>query len=239
MTKPITLQHIQKDLASHADPEKATFHSRFFKTGKGEYGEGDTFLGITVPVQRKIATQYKTLSLTETEQLLHSPYHEHRLTALLILVLKYEKGLPEEREQVYTLYITNLRHINNWDLVDASAHKIVGPYLIKHPKKQNILFVLAKSDNLWERRVAIIATWAYIKQKQFDMTLKVSEILLHDTHDLIHKAVGWMLREVGKIDQTVEEQFLDKHAKTMPRTMLRYAIERLEKEKREHYMKNV
>lgn len=232
-----TLKSIQTELQKKADPEKAAFHAGFFKTGKGQYAEGDIFLGISVPVQRQVANRYKALSLSDIEKLLHSAYHEYRLTALLILVRRFEKGTAEERETVYNLYMSNLQYINNWDLVDASAHKIVGSYILLHPEKQTMLCFLAKSDSLWERRIAIISTFAYIKKGKLDLPLKISEILLHDEHDLIHKAVGWMLREVGKVDSEVEQRFLDTYARTMPRTMLRYAIERLNPEVREQYMR--
>lgn len=227
---------ITKELHAHADPKKAVNYSRFFKTGKGEYGEGDIFLGIVVPVQRKISRQYKNLSLKETEKLLQSTYHEYRLTALFILVLTYEKASAEKQTEIYELYMSNLAYINNWDLIDLSAPKIVGYYLMTHPEKQNILSVLAQSENLWERRIAIMATFPFIKRKQFDLTFAIAEMLIHDTHDLIHKAVGWMLREIGKIDQQAEEVFLKKYYKTMPRTMLRYAIEKFDEKKRAYYM---
>lgn len=227
---------VESDLQSLANPEKAQFLKRFFKTGKGQYGEGDVFLGITVPLQREVAKKYHTLPLEEIETLIHSHVHEHRLTGLMILAWDFEKKALSEQKRIYDFYLTNAARVNNWDLVDSSAH-IVGNYLIEHPIEKHILLPLARSKNLWERRISIIATQVLIKQKDFDMTFTVAEILLHDTHDLIHKAVGWMLREVGKRDQDTEETFLKKHYKTMPRTMLRYAIERFPEDKRKFYMR--
>lgn len=227
---------VQEDLQKLASPEKALFVARYFKTGKGEYGEGDVFLGITVPAQRVIAKKYKDLSLLEIEKLLHSPIHEHRLTALMILYGRFPKATESEQKEIYNFYLRNTKWINNWDLIDTSAREIVGGWLVTQPKETKILFTLAKSKSLWERRIAIIAAWAFSRKKDFTYTFAVAEILLHDTHDLIHKAVGWMLREVGKMDQKAEEEFLQKHYKTMPRTMLRYAIERFSPSKRRYYM---
>lgn len=229
---PAMLIKLMDDLNAYANPKKAKDCAWFFKTGKGEYGEGDVFLGITVPLQRKLAKKYKDLSLKHTEQLLSSKIHEHRLTALFILIDKYRKG---DKEEIVNLYLKNAKRVNNWDLVDSSAHHILGDYLLDKPR--NILYKLAKSKNLWEKRIAIISTAAFINKNDFKDTLRISEILLNDDHDLIHKAVGWMLREVGKKDQSVEEKFLKKYHKTMPRTMLRYAIEKFSPAKRKFYMK--
>lgn len=220
---------IQNDLQKAANPEKAKFLARYFKTGKGEYGEGDVFLGLTVPQIRTIAKKYKNISLKETERLLHSKFHEYRLTALIILTYK------KLTKEIVDLYLTNTKYINNWDLVDLSSHKILGTYLLDKPR--NILYELAKSKNLWERRIAVLATFTFIRKKDFGDSFKIAAILLRDTHDLLHKAVGWMLREIGKIDQKAEENFLKKHCKTMPRTMLRYAIERFPSEKRQEYLR--
>lgn len=230
------LKSLKKELKKAANPIKAKILQRFFKTGKGEYGEGDIFLGITVPMLRLIASKYKDLTLKEVEELLKSKIHEERLVALLLLVYKYQKGSKNEREEIYNFYLKNTKYINNWDLVDLSAHLIVGEYVFrsviaseaKQSQKKGIdtLEKLARSKNLWERRIAIVATYYFIRNRKFDPTFKVSKILLHDKHDLIHKAVGWMLREVGKKDQKKEEIFLKQHYKTMPRTSLRYAIER-------------
>ncbi len=229
------LNQLKKDLKKLANPEKAGILQRFFKTGKGEYGEGDVFLGITVPDQRKIANKYSELPLKETQKLLSGKIHEHRLTALLILVIKYKKADDTDKKKISHLYIKNFKHINNWDLVDLSSEKILGDYLLE--KDKSLLYKLAKSKNLWERRIAVITTFAFIRNNRFNDTLKISGLLLNDRHDLIHKAVGWMLREIGKRDQEVEEKFLKKHYRKMPRTMLRYAIEKFDEKKRQFYLK--
>jgi len=215
--------------------EKAQVLQRFFKTGKGEYGEGDIFLGITVPVMRKLAGEYQALSSTETLQLLHSTIHEARLVALLILVCAFERGDDTQRKQVFDLYLANTAHVNNWDLVDLSAHRIVGPYL--EGRDKSTLYALAQSRLLWDRRISVLATFYYIKRGEFGETLRVAELLLGDPEDLIHKAVGWMLREVGKRDRGVEEEFLRSHYTIMPRTMLRYAIEKFPEELRRRYLR--
>ena len=225
------LKQLKEDLKELSTNQRAKASAWFFKTGKGQYGEGDVFLGVTVPNQRKIAKKYKTLPLRDIQELLNSEIHEYRLTALFILFHQF----PKDKETIYHFYLKNTKRVNNWDLVDSSAHKIVGAYLFD--KDRSILYQLAKSKNLWEKRIAIISTAYFISKNQFIDTLKISQILLKDQHDLIHKAVGWMLREVGKRNQEVEEGFLNKHHKTMPRTMLRYAIEKFSKEKRTHYMK--
>ncbi len=229
------LNQLKKDLKKLANPEKASILQRFFKTGKGEYGEGDVFLGITVPEQRKIAKKYSELPLKETRKLLSGKIHEHRLTALLILVIKYKKADDTDKKKISHFYIKNFKHINNWDLVDLSSEKILGDYLLE--KDKSLLYRLAKSKNLWERRIAVITTFAFIRNNRFNDTLKISGLLLNDRHDLIHKAVGWMLREIGKRDQEVEEKFLKKHYRKMPRTMLRYAIEKFDEKKRQFYLK--
>ncbi|MDP4012351.1 MAG: DNA alkylation repair protein [Candidatus Nanoarchaeia archaeon] len=227
----MTLVNLKKDLQGLSNPDKIKILSNFFKTGPGQYGENDKFLGITVPNQRKIAQKYANLNLKEIKTLLNSQIHEHRLTSLLILVHQYQNS----PDTIYKFYINNSKNINNWDLVDLTAPKIVGNYLLN--KDKSVLYKLAKSKNLWERRIAIVATYEFIKNNKFNDTLKISEILLKDKHDLIHKAVGWMLREVGKKDQKTLENFLKKYHKTMPRTMLRYAIEKFEEKKKEVYMK--
>jgi 3-methyladenine DNA glycosylase AlkD len=230
-----TLTQFQKELQQLADPNQQEILQRFFKTGKGEYGEGDKFLGIKVPVQRKLAKKYQTLSLTDIQTLLNSDIHEYRLTALILLINHYTKANNTKKQKIFDFYLHNTKHINNWDLVDITAPKIVGDYLLDKPR--DILYQLARSTNLWEKRIAIIATMTFIKQDDFNDTLKLTEILLNDEHDLIHKAVGWMLREVGKREQSVEEHFLNKHYKQMPRTMLRYAIERFDDKRRKYYLK--
>jgi 3-methyladenine DNA glycosylase AlkD len=222
---------IEKELQGKKDPIRAKILSRFFKTGKGQYGEGDVFLGIVVPIQRTIAKKYKDISLKEVQKLLNSKMHEYRLTGLLVLVEKYK----EDKEMVYNKYIKNFRNINNWDLVDLTAPKIMGDFL--KDKKKDILYSLAVSDDLWERRISIIATFAFIKDNDFKDALKISKILLNDKHDLIHKAVGWMLREIGKRDKEVEKEFLNKYYRFMPRTMLRYSIEKFNRGEKEFYMK--
>lgn len=226
---------IEKNLQRLANPEQAKILQRFFKTGKGQYGEGDIFLGIKVPEQRKVAKKYLDLSLKEIQEMLSSKIHEHRLTSLFILIEKYKKSNDNEKKKIFDFYLKKTKNINNWDLVDLSAPNIAGDYL--SDKSRGILYKLAKSKNLWERRIAIVSTYAFIRNNQFEDTLKISEILLNDKHDLIHKAVGWMLREVGKRNQAIEEEFLKKHYQTMPRTMLRYSIERFSEGKRKFYMK--
>ncbi len=228
------LSELKKEMQAMRNPEKAKLLSGFFKTGKGEYGEGDVFLGIMVPKQRIIAKKYKSLSIDEVQELLLSEVHEHRLVALLILIFKYNSSDEDGKEDIFNFYLKNAKRINNWDLVDLSSHRIVGNYLLG--KKRNILYKLAKSSNLWERRISIISTFSFIHKNQFEDTLKISEILVNDSHDLIQKAVGWALREVGKKDQNIEELFLKRYCKTMPRTMLRYAIERFSEDKRKCYL---
>lgn len=231
------LNNLISDMEKLRNPKKAKILARFFKTGKGEYGEGDVFLGIQVPDTRKVAKNYLELDDQEIRELLDSKIHEHRLAALLLLVEKYKKSDEKRKKKIVDFYLTNTDRINNWDLVDLSADKILGDYLFdKDDREKSILYTLARSKNLWERRIAIISTFAFIKQEKFEETFKVAEILLQDKHDLIHKAVGWMLREIGKRNQEEEEKFLRKHYKRMPRTMLRYAIERFDDKKRKFYL---
>lgn len=234
-----SLKDLIKELNLLANPEKAKNLSRFFKTGKGEYGEGDQFIGITVPFLHKIANKYTDLSLSDIEKLIQSPIHEYRLTSLMILVNQFKKvDNPLQAKRIFDFYLSHTDRINNWDLVDLSAGYIVGGYLIDKPI--SILIKLAKSKNIWERRIAIIATFKFIYEKRYKETFTIAKLLLNDTHDLIHKAVGWMLREVGKrCGEKIEEEFLIKHYKKMPRTMLRYAIERFSKEKRQTYLKGL
>ena len=212
--------------------EKAKIYQRFFKTGKGEYGEGDVFYGITVPELRKISKKYKSLELNDVEKLLKNEVHEIRMIGLFILSLRFKSN----EKEIYDCYMNNLVRINNWDLVDVSAPNIPGVYLLDKDKK--ILYSLAKSKNLWERRIAMLSCFAFIRRNQYEDALKISEILLNDGHDLMHKAVGWMLREVGKRNLNVEEDFLKKHYKNMPRIMLRYAIEKFDENKRQRYLKS-
>jgi 3-methyladenine DNA glycosylase AlkD len=230
-----SLDQLKADLRTAADPEKAAFFPRFFKSGPGQYAEGDQFMGITVPKQRVIAKHYAArLPLPDVETLLHSPLHEERLTALLILVLKYQRAAPDEQTAIYDLYLASTAYVNNWDLVDSSAAYIVGPYL--QDRDKSILERLAASSMLWERRIAVLSTFHYIRQGQFDWPLRIIQILRNDHHDLIHKAVGWMLREIGKKDQEVLIDFLANTYHTLPRTTLRYAIERFEPDLRARYL---
>ncbi|MFN7160643.1 MAG: DNA alkylation repair protein [Candidatus Gracilibacteria bacterium] len=235
------ISDIKKDLSFMMNPEKAAFFPYFFKTGKGEYGEGDQFLGVTVPQQRIIAKKYVNLAnLKDIAALLESPIHEHRLTALLILVYKNEKASPEEKKAIFDFYLAHTKGINNWDLVDASARSIVGDYLLSAEKKDKtpkLLIDLSHSKDLWERRIAIVATYAYIKKGIISPTFEITELLMKDAHDLIHKACGWMLRETGKKDIEALIEFVEKHKAVMPRTMLRYAIERMDKETKVELMK--
>lgn len=232
-------EQLKSDLRSVANPERAAFYPRFFKAGPGEYAEEDQFLGVTVPEQRKLAKKYyKRLTIAETLRLLQSPWHEERLTALFILVLKYQKGEPQTRTNIFDLYMDNTAYVNNWDLVDSSADRIVGDWLQDSPYRMKVLEKLARSESLWERRIAMMAAFDYIKKGRADEALVIADILLHDSHDLLQKAVGWMLREVGKrVDQALLLAFLDQHAHDMPRTTLRYAIEHLSAPTRQHYMK--
>lgn len=215
--------------------ERAKVSRRFFKTGPGEYGEGDCFLGITVPELRQLAASYQAITLREVTQLLRSTIHEERLLALLILCRTYAGGDESAKKTIYELYLRNSQFVNNWDLVDASAEHIVGAFLVGKSKRP--LYALARSSDLWERRIAIMATFHFIKRGAFAETIKIARILLSDEEDLIHKAVGWMLREVGKRRLETAERFLRKHCTTMPRTMLRYAIERFPEPKRQRYLK--
>ena len=223
------LSSILNEMNALGNPEKAKAYAKFFKTGKGEYGEGDVFLGISVPQQRKIAKKYKDIPLSELQKLLKSNIHEHRFTALIILTLMYSA----DNKNIFAFYVKNKMYINSWDLVDVTAPKIIGEYLFG--KDKSLLYRLA-NGSLWERRLAIISTFAFIRRNDFTDALKISEILLDDEHDLIHKAVGWTLREIGKKDMKAEETFLQKHFKKMPRTMLRYSIEKFPAKKRTYYM---
>lgn len=225
---------VQRTLKSHSDPEIAKHSQRFFKTGAGEYGEGDRFLGIRVPVIRTVAKRFRNLPIDEAEKLLKSPFHEERLCALFILVYRFKSSKKEVQTEIFDLYLRNTLWINNWDLVDSSAEHIVGAYLRNRNRK--VLFTLARSPSLWDRRIAVMSTFHFIKAGQFEDTLKLAEMLLKDKEDLIHKAVGWMLREIGKRDRQMEESFLDRFVNDMPRTMLRYAIEKFPEAKRKHYL---
>jgi len=231
------LSDLKKDIHRLANPAKAKILSRFFKTGPGEYGEGDIFLGLMVPQSRTISRKYKDLPLSDIQLLLNSKIHEERTIALAILVNRFAKSGVQDRKNIYGFYLANTKNINNWDLVDISAPNIVGEYLLDKPL--NILFKLAKSKSLWERRIAILSTFAFIYKGDPKPTLKIAEMLLHDKEDLIHKAVGWLLREVGKrCSQKVLTNFLDSHLGLLPRTTLRYAIERFPPKLRLKYLKS-
>ncbi|MFO7446501.1 MAG: DNA alkylation repair protein [Ignavibacteriaceae bacterium] len=227
-------KNLKRRVKEESNPERAKFLQRFFKTGKGEYAEGDIFAGITVPIQRGIAKENLDLSFKELGELIKSPVHEERLISLLILVLRFPKAEPKEQEKIFKFYIKNIKTINNWDLVDLTAPNIAGWFLFD--KDRTLLYELAISKNIWARRIAVIATFYFIKRNQYSDALSISKILLNDKHDLIHKATGWMLREIGKRNITAEEDFLKKYYKQMPRTMLRYAIEKFPEPKRKKYL---
>ena len=227
-------KEISKRLQKLGNKEDARFLQRFFKTSAGQYGEGDIFLGIRVPALRNLAEEYNALPLEEVLSLLQSSYHEARLFALILFVNAFAQGDETIQKKIYDLYMANTRHINNWDLVDISAPNIVGAFLMERSKKP--LYQLAKSKSLWERRIAVLATFSFIRSNKFADTLKIAGILLRDKEDLIHKAAGWMLREIGKRDIECAESFLQKQCPVMPRTMLRYAIERFPPAKRRKYL---
>lgn len=229
-----TLAGIRAELQQLADPVRATHSLRFFKTGPGQYGEGDRFLGLTVPQMRKLVRKYRALHDDDALKLLASTWHEERLVALLLLVDGYKRGDEERRRRIHRAYLANAQWINNWDLVDASAEHVVGPHLDSN--EIALLERLARSKNIWERRIAIVSTFHFIKRHEFRRTLRIASMLLGDSHDLIHKAVGWMLREVGKRDRKTLDSFLKKHYRKMPRTMLRYAIERHPERIRKQYL---
>jgi len=236
------LKEITKDLKRLADPEKVPLYKSYFKTGKGDYGEGDEFYGIRVPEIRKVGAKYAMISLDEIEQLLASKMHEERFLALVILRKQYSKAKSlSEKKTIYDFYLKHTAGINNWDLVDSSALYIVGFYLLETENVENstpaVLLKLAKSEDLWSRRIAILSTFAFIRKQKFYPSITLSTMLLNDKHDLMHKAVGWMLREVANRDRSVTEAFLNEHAATMPRTMLRYAIEKFPESLRKQYMK--
>ena len=234
MERGPTLGALRRDLRAEADSDDAVHLQRFFKTGPGQYGEGDRFLGVRVPVLRRLAREYRALPADDALALLQSRWHEERLLGLLLLVAIYHRGQDADKQAVYDAYLAHTRHINNWDLVDASAEHIVGPHVIPH--RLDVLERLARSPDLWERRIAMIATFHGIRQGQFAPALRIATLLLGDRHDLIHKAVGWMLREIGKRDRAVEQAFLREHLGAMPRTALRYAIEHFPERERRRYL---
>ena len=224
------------DLKKISNPVRAKNLAWFFKTGKGQYGAGDVFWGLRVPSIRQVAKKYLTLSLAEIKKLLQNKVHECRFAGVLILVDQFKKADAKQRKILYDFYLTNSKRINNWDLVDLSAWVIVGGYMIDHPSKIKLLDKLVKSKNLWQRRIAVLAGGAFIRHHRFDITLNLAKKLINDPHDLMHKAVGWMLREVGKKNQNVLEKFLDRYGLKLPRTALRYAIERLPQQQRRYYL---
>ncbi len=230
-----TATDVQTELNKFENPTESEFLPRFFKTKEGQYGHGDIFIGLRVPLTRKIAANYKELSLSEIKKLLQSPIHEHRLCALIIMTNQAKKADAAHKKALYDLYVSQTKFVNNWDLVDTSCRDIVGGYL--QNKSREPLYKLAKSSDLWERRIAMVSTWQFIRGGDLHDTFKIAEMLLGDTHDLIHKAVGWMLREAGKKDEAALKEFLDEHTHEMPRTALRYSLERLHSGDKMHYMR--
>ncbi|XOU94850.1 MAG: DNA alkylation repair protein [Candidatus Kerfeldbacteria bacterium] len=229
-----TYNQLIKELKKLGNKTRALHSQRFFKTGRGEYGEGDIFLGIIMPVQRELTLKYLDLSLVDIQKLINSKIHEHRMVGLLIVTYRFKKANDKEKESLFKFYIKNSKKINNWDLVDVTCHKVVGVYLFD--KKRDLLFRWARSNNLWEKRLSIISTAFFISRNDLDDTYKISKILLKDDHDLIHKAVGWMLREAGKRDKQRLVRYLDQYANKMPRTMLRYSIEKFTPKERKYFM---
>lgn len=226
---------ICQELRHCANPQRKAATEYFYKTKKGEYGAHDVFIGVPVPESRLIAKKYQDAPLSDIKKLLASKVHEERLVALFLLVRNFDRSGIKDQKRLYHFYLENISGVNNWDLVDASAHKIIGAHLL-HKKDRHILKKLAESNNLWERRIAVVATWTLIKDDQYDDILKIAKMLLNDSHDLIHKAVGWMLREMGKRDVQALKDFLDKNIRYMPRTMLRYAIEKFPETERKEYL---
>ncbi len=230
----MSFEQLHAELQRLANPERALILQRFFRTGPGQYGEGDQFLGISVPELRALARRYQTTAEADLVRLLQSAWHEERTVALLILLRQFTRAEAATRRRIYRLYLDHTAFINNWDLVDVSAPHIVGVYL--HDKSRRPLYRLARSRSLWERRIAMLATFHFIRQRDFADALAIAKLLLEDREDLIHKAVGWMLREIGRRDRQAEETFLQEHYRRMPRTMLRYAIEKFPEARRRKYL---
>ncbi len=233
MPTPPTLR---KDLKAHASSARAKVLARYFKTGPGEYGEGDVFMGVRVPDIRRVATRHKDMPLSDIAVLLESDIHEERMTALVILTLQYARGDEGRKKDAVDMYVAHTTRINNWDLVDVSVHKIIGAWVRAHSKEEVLLKKWAKSAYIWERRMAIVATFHHIREGELSLTLTIADMLLKDTHDLIHKAVGWALREVGKKDEDVLREYIRTRYERMPRTTLRYAIERFPEKERKRYL---
>lgn len=231
----MTAEDVAKELNAHENPADAEFLQRFFKTGKGQYGEGDVFIGLRVPQTRMITKKYRDLPLAEIEKLLDSPIHEHRLAAVIIMAERAKRAKEFEKKDLYDLYLRRTDRINNWDIVDTSCRDVVGGYLMH--KARDPLYKLARSEKMWERRISVVSTWQFIRVGDLDDTFKIAEMLLDDKQDLMHKATGWMLREAGKRDEARLKDFLDQHAAVMPRTMLRYSLEKLHPADRAYYMK--
>lgn len=233
----MTVKQVQKTLRKLADPDIAAHSLHYMKAGKGEYGEGDMFIGIRTPALRTQLKRFYNLSVDDSFSLIKSKYHEERWFALQLLVRKFQRGTADEKKTIYDRYLQDTKYINNWDLVDCSAPKIIGPYL--ENRSRRLLYRFAKSKSIWERRIAIMSTFHFIRGYDFDDALEISRMLLNDQEDLIHKAVGWMLREVGNRDRVAEKKFLNKYYQTMPRTMLRYAIEKFPEKERKSYLQGV
>lgn len=229
-----TAADVRAAIRAQADPEVAGHSARFFKSGKGEYGEGDRFHGVRVPVVRSLVKDFRDAPLRSVVSLLKSKWHEERLFAVLLMTEQYSRGDADKRQAVFDIYLNNRAFVNNWDIVDSSAHKIVGPHL--ENRSRELLYDLATSESLWDRRIAMMSTYHYIRKNDFTDTLKLARALRDDEHDLIHKVVGWMLREIGNRDRAVEEKFLEQNYKKMPRTMLRHAIEKFPETRRQAYL---
>lgn len=238
-TNHVRINDLKKELRKKANPEKSKTLARFFKTGPGEYGEGDVFLGVPVPEIRKTIGKFADLGPKETGKMLESEIHEERLAGLLMLVRQYENGDDGTKKKIYEFCLKNAKRMNGWDLVDLTAPKIVGDFLTRNPERKKAIYDMALSENLWERRISMVSTLAFMRKKRTEDVFSIAEILIRDEHDLIQKAVGWMLREAGKIELKPLEDFLKKHREKMPSTTLRYAIEKFPEGKRKNYLKGI
>lgn len=233
----MSAQTVFQSLRALADPDRAAHNARYMQARPGGYGEGDQFLGIKVPELRRVAKAHRTLDFDDIAELVESPFHEVRLTGFFILIHRFRTRDKSAKEQAYEFCLQHLGRLDNWDLVDSVAPHILGVHMRAHPDQKQRLYHWARSADLWERRIAMLSTKEFIRQREFDDALAIAELLLDDAHDLIHKAVGWMLREIGERDRACAESFLDAHGQSMPRTMLRYAIEKFPPERRKYYMK--